>query len=350
MKQLVTVLIPAYKPSVDLLSLVRNLITLGFAHIVVVDDGSGPDYTGIFASLASDTTVLWHEQNRGKGRALKTGLGYIYKHLPGSGGVITCDADGQHKPSDIQKVAEAFLAHPDALVLGSRAFDKDVPLRSALGNTVTRSVYYLASGVRLRDTQTGLRAFPRSMIPGLLELEGERYEFEINMLLHAARDRMPIREVDIETVYLDGNHASHFRTIRDSAIVYKQIFKFSLSSFGCFLIDCAVLFLLKWILHGVDSGLALLVSVVGARAISSYVNYVLNRNVVFRKNGKNAVLKYYALVLCILGMNYALLYVLNILAGFPLFWAKIVTEFVLFLVSYNVQKRLIFTIEPLAVE
>ena len=345
----IAVLIPAYKPSDELRKVCASMLEAGFLRVIVVDDGGGAEFAPTFDSLPEAVTVLHHEVNKGKGRALKTGLEYIRDALPDCKGVVTCDADGQHLPHDIVETAKELCRHEEStLVLGSRMFDKNVPLRSQFGNTMTRLVFRLASRVKVRDTQTGLRAFGTELIPLFLSLEGERYEFEINMLLYTARAHIPIVEVDIETVYLDEqNSSSHFRAIRDSAIIYGKILKYSASSLICFLIDFVLLFVFKAIL-GIDAfaslpnELRLFLAAVAARAISSTVNYLLNRELVFRQKGKHSYLKYAALVVGILLVNYAMLWLLSEVGPLPLFWAKLITEVTLYFVSFNVQKYVIF--------
>ena len=345
----IAVLIPAYKPSDELKKVCASMLEAGFLRVVVVDDGGGEEFKPVFDALPEEIIVLHHPVNKGKGRALKTGMEYIRNELPACKGIVTCDADGQHLPQDIVNTAkELCLQDGDALILGSRLFDKDVPLRSQFGNTMTRLVFRLASRVKVRDTQTGLRAFGIDMVPLFLSLEGERYEFEINMLLYTARAHIPIIEVDIETVYLDEeNSSSHFRAIRDSAIIYGKILKYSASSLTCFLIDFVLLFVFKAILGlgaftSLPEELRLFIAAAAARAISSTVNYLLNRELVFRQKGKHSYLKYALLVLCILGANYAMLWLLYEVGPLPLFWAKLITELVLYFVSFNVQKKLIF--------
>ena len=348
-KESTAILIPAYKPGNELLEVCEHLEADGYPNIVVVDDGGGSEYRHIFESLPRDVTVLVHEVNRGKGRALKTGMEHIYNNMKQCTGIVTCDADGQHRPCDIDAVAKRLSEeNSDALVLGSRKFDKDVPLRSQIGNTVTRWIYSLASHVKVRDTQTGLRAFSSSLVPFYMSLEGERYEFEINMLLYTAKRHSPIIEVDIETVYLDAdNSSSHFRVFRDSAIIYGKILKYSAASIICFLIDFVALFVFKWILgfsafSAIESAVRLLIAVIAARIISSAVNYILNRRLVFGNGDKTSVVKYYILAVCILGANYGLLWLLTECLTFPLFWAKLIVEVLLYFVSFNVQKYLIF--------
>src|SRR4051794_38578704 len=156
------VVIPAYRPSSGLVDLVRNLRRQSQRAIVIVDDGSGPDYPETFARASAfpNVTLLRHAVNLGKGAALKTAFNHILCSMPDVIGVVTADADGQHHPDDIERIAGALLARPDALVLGARAFDGDVPLRSKIGNLATRGLMHALLGQKLRDTQTGLRGIP----------------------------------------------------------------------------------------------------------------------------------------------------------------------------------------------
>ena len=115
------------------------------------------------------------------------------------------DADGQHRMADAMKICSAARNRPDALVLGGRRFTGGVPLRSRFGNAVTRFVYRMSTGLNVCDTQTGLRSFHIQLLPRMLEIPGERYEYEMNVLLELAKARTPIIEEEIETIYLDNN-------------------------------------------------------------------------------------------------------------------------------------------------
>jgi glycosyltransferase involved in cell wall biosynthesis len=222
-----TALVPAFDPTVRLVDLVRELRASEFAAIVVVNDGSAPACDAIFAQVASmqSTTVLAHGVNRGKGAALKTGLSHIYRTFGDHLGAVTLDADGQHLIADVLRVVGAMRAHPDSLVLGSRGFERDVPLRSRFGNGLTRFLFRRLVGTGLTDTQTGLRGIPRSFIPALLRLRGDGYEFELEMLLAAVGSGRRIVEQPIATVYLDRNSASHFAPIRDSLRIYRVLLR-----------------------------------------------------------------------------------------------------------------------------
>ena len=189
-------LIPAYKPSVYLLELLENLSHLGF-KIVVVNDGSGLDYEKLFFDCSRYAEVLHHKKNQGKGSALKTGLRYIYKTYRADCIVVTVDADGQHLASDALSVAKVAEGSPHSLVLGSRKLGKNAPLRSRFGNGITRFVFRCSTGRKVYDTQTGLRAFDGHMIPNMIIIEGERYEYEMNVLLRLAKEKVPIIEQEL---------------------------------------------------------------------------------------------------------------------------------------------------------
>ena len=175
------ILIPAYKPVYDQMIPFVNELKESFDKIVCVDDGGGEEYKNVFDECERlGCYVQYHEVNRGKGAALRTGFTFIKNELATARGVITADCDGQHTVPDIKKVTEALSGHPDDMIIGGRRFDKNVPFRSKAGNTFTRLIYKLATGISIYDTQTGLRGFPMSLLPELIKLEGDRYEYEMN--------------------------------------------------------------------------------------------------------------------------------------------------------------------------
>jgi dolichol-phosphate mannosyltransferase len=220
----VSILIPAYRPDSKLIELVEQLRSEGFRDLVVIDDGGGSEFSALFESLRDKATVLVHPHNRGKGAALKTGMAYLMEARPDEVGTITVDADGQHRLPDIRRVAQELLDHPQALILGVRSFTKaGVPLRSRLGNLVTRFVFWALVGKFVRDTQTGLRGIPQQVMPQLVRLRPDRYEYELEMLL--ACRRRSFRQVTIETVYLDENRSSHFNPVADSLKIYATLFR-----------------------------------------------------------------------------------------------------------------------------
>lgn len=217
-------LIPAYQPDERLIEITKKLVANSF-HVVIVDDGSGDEYADIFFEMLSYADIFIHEHNRGKGAALKTGLEAIAAKEDEDYVVVTLDADGQHAIEDVVKVTEAAEDNPDALVLGARGFDTNVPMKSRLGNDITRCVFNFVTGVKVQDTQTGLRAFSDKYVAKMRQIEGERYEYEINVLLECAKQNTRICEVPIRTIYLDENKSSHFHAVKDSFLIYAEILK-----------------------------------------------------------------------------------------------------------------------------
>lgn len=341
-----TLLIPAYEPDERLLALIDNIQAITNTPIIIIDDGSGPSYYHLFQTLkASGCTLLTHTTNRGKGCALKTGFQYM-KEQGITGEIICADSDGQHLPADILKIASEISQHDNKIILGSRRFTGIVPIRSRFGNSATRSLFALLTGTSIHDTQTGLRGFSSTMLDWLCNVPGERFEYEMNMLLDAGAAGYSLYEVPIDTVYLDHNKSTHFRPIVDSAKVYIPLLKFSASSLLSGIIDFGMLLLIQ---HASSN---LLLSVVGARIFSSLFNYTINRKFVFHKktssseespaNIHRSMPKYFALVMIILLLNYTFMYLFHETIGMQLIFAKVLTETSLFLFSYWSQKKFVY--------
>ena len=330
-------LIPAYEPDMKMVSLADTLHCQGY-EVVIVNDGSESSYDGVFElAKRKDTTVISYQKNRGKGNALKTGLSYICMNYKEPYVVVTVDADGQHRPEDIDRVVSESMSEPDSLIIGGRRFEGRVPLRSRIGNTITRFVYRASSGTDVFDTQTGLRAFTDRLINVMIDIPGERYEYEMNVLMHFAGEELSIKEIPIETVYLDENSSSHFDTIRDSIRIYKEILKFSGVSFASFLVDYG-LYSVFMSVTGV-----LTFSNIFARILSAVFNYTMNKKLVFKSNVsiKKSLTQYIALAVFILACNTAILGGLAY-AGLNVFVGKIITEIIMFFVSYTIQHKFVF--------
>lgn len=333
----IIVLIPAYEPSLSFVDLLKELKKQDL-KVIVVDDGSGKDYQDIFKSASKYAHVISYDENQGKGRALKTGLDYIYKKYKKDYVVVTMDCDGQHSIKDALNISEYALKNKDTLVLGKRIRNEKTPLRSKVGNAMTRFFYRVTTSLDVYDTQTGLRAFSTSLIPFMLDIEGERFEYEMNVLLKCAISKMKIKELEIETIYIDNNSHSHFKTIRDSILVYKQIIKFLASSIISFIIDYLSYTLLLLVTN------KLLVSNIIARIISATVNFNINKKLVFKNNKKekNQIIEYLLLATTILIFNTILLTIFVNKLLINKYIAKILVELILLLLSWIVQKKIIF--------
>lgn len=352
------VLIPAYNPDDRLLTLVGALRSR-FSRIVLVDDGSTVGREVFAAAEPLVERVLRHDRNRGKGAALKTGFAYLLAGTAGGTGpaVITADADGQHRVDDILRVGEALAAGrktgKEALVLGVRAFVGKVPLRSRFGNAWTRWLFFFMTGLPVRDTQTGLRGIPPSLLVRVAAIPGERYEYEMAMLADArCHPHRPV-QVPIATVYEPGNGSSHFQPLLDSLRIYRSLAQFCLSSVMSFLLDNGLFTLTVFLTReGLSRKDGILWATLLARLVSSHFNYFYNRLVVFRREGNagsgrrhRSYPLYFALVAVIAAASFSLTWGLSAATGaqgLAITLVKISVDTLLFVLSYWIQKRYVF--------
>lgn len=345
-----SIILPSYKPDQKLLAVLNGLSEKGFSDIIVVNDGSGSDYDALFekAKAFPNVTVLTHPENCGKGRALKTAFSYCMENRPSCTGVITVDGDNQHHPDDVSACCLKLSENPGQIVLGARNFSsEEVPFRSRLGNVLTRSVFRFACGIKITDTQTGLRAIPTQYLPLMLETAGERYEYETNMLLEMKAHEIPFTEVTIRTIYLDENDSSHFNPLKDSIKIYRTIFAFVASSFISSLLDLVLFFLFISLLtyFAPENPWNVFAATAVARVCSSLCNYLLNSQKVFGSQNKTSPIRYY--LLCVL--QFAASAGLVSLAAFLLHAGSIgktvikaVIDILLFLISYQIQRDWVF--------
>lgn len=348
-----TVIVPSLNPDEKMVNTVKGIIADGFDDVIVVNDGSAPEYLAPFEEVGRlpEVTVLTHDVNYGKGRAMKTAFQYVLENRKDILGVITIDADGQHLPKDMRACVEAMEANPDKVILGVRDFSQpQVPFKSRAGNNITKTVFRLACGIRISDTQTGLRAIPYRHLPVMIQIEGDRYEYETNQLLVMKQKGIAFDEVVIDTVYIDDNASSHFHPFRDSFRIYMTIFKFIGSSIASFLLDILLFTLINLLIgDSMNTGVRLAIATVGARVCSAFFNYYVNRKVVFQSDAKiqKSLPRYAILAVCQLAVSYLLVnivaeQILDLGASFLETVIKMIVDFVLFLISYQFQQRWVF--------
>ena len=354
----ISVVLPSLDPDEKLIAVVDGLLEYGFSDIILVNDGSKAENLHYFTDLAAqhpEIHLLHHEVNKGKGAALKNAFRWFLENRPDGFGVVTVDGDNQHHPADTRACCEHMLATGNC-VLGCRDFNQDdVPPRSRFGNKTTSLVFKIFVGMTISDTQTGLRALPRKALESLVNVYGDRFEYETNMLLAFKTYGISFDEVKIRTVYIEENKSSHFRTFTDSWRIYKLIlahfFRYTVSSVISAVVDTVSYSLLTGILGTILKGFALTAAAgVSARVISSLLNFFMNQKLVFKTNvdTKKAMLKYYALaipqmaaqVLLTQGV-YALLNISDTATGLRTLWYAIVMT-VLYFLSYVIQQRWVF--------
>lgn len=348
------VVIPAYKPDDRLPPYVQALIDANVGKIVIVDDGSGASYRELFDRIPKHESVhiISYEPNCGKGVALKRGMAYVQDECPDQAYVVTADSDGQHTVVDVLRMAEAMAENSEGMLLGSRDFSQpDVPFKSRNGNRITSTVFKLLYGVWVSDTQTGLRGFARELLPAMIAVKGDRYEYEMNMLIECAHKHIAIRALPIETVYENNNEGSHFRAVRDSARIYSVIlagfFRFISASLMSFVLDFVLFLLINLALRtfaGMDEGARIAAAAVLARILSGIFNYSVNRKFVFRDeaSAKKSGPRYLVVFLLIMVLSAALTSGLHVLFGWNENIIKIPVDILLFFLSYSLQQRWVF--------
>jgi putative flippase GtrA len=335
------VLIPAYRPTSALVELVNALRASTDAPILVIDDGSGPAFADVFAEclLVPGVEVGRNAVNLGKGAAVKHGLNRGLLAVPRVESFVTADADGQHRPQDVLAVAAAHDAR--SIVLGTRAFDAAVPLKSRIGNVVSRHLYRLIAGIALSDTQTGLRSIPRRLAEKSLPIRSNRYEFETEQLIVAQREGFDFKEVRIDTVYVDDNRGTHFHPILDSFRIYFVLLRYAAASLSTAAVDLAVFLMLT------AAGTGLLTANLGARAIALVVQFYLLRSFVFRTDG--GLVRFIAFVLYVAVMGFvsaAVQMQLSAHTGIGAVAAKILVESVLFMLNFVFLREFLFVRRP----
>jgi len=349
----ISIIIPSLDPSDTLVDVVKGLIETGFSDIIVIDDGSRPEYTEPFAEVEKlpECVVVRHPRNMGKGEALKTAFDFCLKNRPALAGVITVDADGQHKCEDAVKCALALKQNSDSVIMGVRDFkQRDVPARNSLGNRVTALAFRVLFGIRLRDTQTGLRGISAQHFTMMTEVRGSRFEYETNMLLEIEQRHIPFLEVEIETVYEEGsNERSHYRPFVDSIIIFSRIFKYSISSIMSFVVDIGLFWLAMRYLAAFLVPWSIPACTVIARIFSSFFNFNFNRRLVFRRRkAYGSHLKRYS-VLSVLQATVSACFVWLLAwllteagtAGIVTL-LKVAVDTMLFFLSYHIQQKWVF--------
>lgn len=220
------VIIPALNPLPTLINYTKALLELNIYKVIIVNDGSDPKYQYIFQELSmiEHCIVLKHEDNKGKGRALKTGFGYVLKYFPNTNFVLTVGAHGQHTLDDVKLILQNLRVFSNGIILGVRNFrSKDLPLSNAIGHRAASLLFKLLFHRRILDTQTGLRSIPTKELSWLLNVPGDSYDYDINMLVEAINRKTPIYEIPIGRVKIRKNSIIHYDEITNSQKIIQQI-------------------------------------------------------------------------------------------------------------------------------
>lgn len=332
------IIIPAVDPGLSLRELVDAIGATAQRPVILIDDGSTcTEAIALFESLKlrDHVTVITHACNKGKGAAIKSGIEHAQKiDAPF---VVTADADGQHLPDDILRIHD-IAKTTDRFCVGAREFGPDVPFRSRLGNIVTRALFNLASRNPVTDTQSGLRAIPARWYSPFLDINLNRYEFEM-LSLYRVTQQEAVLSVPITTVYEDGNPTSHFRPIIDSSRIYFVLLRYCTVGPTISVAEAIVFFILSRLMDPVG-GFWL------ARSASVAIYFIAMRKVVFRSRD-NIVKQAFLYIALVLANVFATSYVI---AGFserfdaPVY-GYLLSSIVLAGLNFIIQKRFVFVSE-----
>lgn len=350
---LIPIVIPSYEPDEKLLTLLEELRQLN-SPVILVNDGSGHKYDDVFAKartiIGDSGAYIAHEVNRGKGRALKSAFEFVINNYPDALGVVTADSDGQHAVSCIRNMQEALCETPDKMILGVRDFDtENIPWKSRFGNKVSLKVMKYLGGIELKDTQTGLRAIPYGILSELINVKGERFEYETQVLVDSY-GRYEIRQIPIETIYdSKDNHSTHFNPIKDSARIYSifgmRLLRYAFSSLSSSVIDLVIFTLLCGLLRESMPVAYIGVATVIARIISATYNYLINYALVFHSTESKLLAAVKYCILAIIQMLVSAFAVSGLILSLGLHdetLVKIIVDVVLFFISYYIQQSLVF--------
>lgn len=342
----IVIIIPAYKPHEKIMSDFMKELKENFKNIVIVDDGSGEEYQKFFNQFETmGILVLRHHVNMGKGRAIKTAFNYSLNTYPHLLGAVTADCDGQHTVSDIKKCIEKLKEDPKKLVIGTRNFDeKNVPFKSRYGNKITRNMFAAFVGIKITDTQSGLRAFGTENMKIFLTTSGERYEYETNMLIECKEKSIEIAEVPIDTIYINNNELSHFNPLRDSILIYKLFLKYILASLSSFFVDIVLFTILMHLLPDISFGIitTIVLATIIARIFSSAYNFTINAKVVFKNKGKSSVIKYFTLVVIQMFISAFLVSEIFKVTNLNSTTLKIGVDILIFIANFVIQREWVF--------
>ena len=342
----IVIIIPSYKPDKEIMLEFIQKVKENFKNIIVVDDGSGEEYNEFYSQLQTkDIVVLKHHVNFGKGRGIKTAFNCVLNNYPNIIGAVTADCDGQHYVEDIIKCANKLKENPDKLVIGYRNFDENqVPFRSRFGNKITRWIFSTFVGIKITDTQSGLRAFGKNTMKKFLATVGERYEYETNMLIDCKEKDIEIAEVPISTVYIRNNSLSHFSPLKDSIRIYKLFAKYIIASLSSFIVDIILYALFIKLLpendfYGISQ---IFIATIIARIMSSLYNFGINSKMVFKNQNRSSLIKYFMLVVIQMFISAMAVSALFKLLRINSTLIKIVVDTIIFVINFVIQREWVF--------
>lgn len=336
------VIIPLYFENRNTINLCSRLYELGAENIVIVNDGC-PCTDSYFNELVSiGCHIVNLTTNNGKGVSIKAGIKYAHDNLYNIKGYITVDADGQHSAEDVMKIGRAMEIRPECLILGKRNLKKsNAPLISKLGNKLSSIYFKVITGIKCKDTQTGLRGIPASLYELAVSTAGDRFEYEMNFLTKCADKKVPFYNVGI-TVEYPAENKSNYRIVKDTYLIYKTPLKFATASIGCTVVDLTLFTLFKYLLP-TGNILDITIATVLARIVSGGINFLINRKVIFKNDGKarRQALRFFILFFIIMCASTVIVSLLSFIP-LPSTIIKAFVDLFLWTINYTMQRKWVF--------
>lgn len=336
------VIVTLYRENRTAIKLCNELYELGADNIVVVNDGCKLSHGFLTELTSMGCHIVNLQPNIGKGASIREGIRYAHDKLYNIKGYVTIDSDGQHNAEDAMKIMRAMELRPECLILGKRDLKKSkAPFITKLGNKISSVYFKVITGVRCKDTQTGLRGIPSSLYELAMDTKGNRFDFEMNFLTRCADRKVPFYNLNIIANY-DDNENSNFRLVRDTYLIYKTPLKFATASVGCTIIDLALFTVFTYLLPSTlmwNVALATLLS----RIISGLINFLINRKMIFKNdaNARRQLVRYIVLFCCIMCASTVIVSLLSHIP-IPVTLTKAVIDMLLWTVNYTVQRKWVF--------
>lgn len=356
-----TIIIPSYNPDVKLSMLVDELIMSGFSDIIIVDDGSDFGIKNVesafdYVKKKAECTVLHHPTNLGKGMALKTGFKFCVHNRAKDTLIVTTDDDGHYSVSSMKACVELYeekFMDESPVLIASRDFKAGTysTKRRVFNKIAGMAMTYLC-GVDVSDVQTGLRLIPAKYLRKLLDIEGERFDYEVNMLVELKYNNIKTVEniipMERETIlkYADYN------PIWDICRLIAVMLKYAVSSLAATALDVVVFYLIILMMDDtlldIDKSAGMLLATFVARVISSTFNCIVNKRTVFKSDEpmKRVIVKFYIFSLFRAAISYGMVlgasYVLGSYADTATVIVKLIVDLILFFAGYGIQKKFIF--------
>ncbi len=333
----IAVVIPSLEPDSNFIDYIKNIKEAGADYMVIVDDGNKPIYKDLFKEVQDlDCIVLKHGVNCGKGRSYKTAFNYILCEMDDVDTIVTADGDGTYLPDDIINVARN--SKEGTITIGCRDFnDEKISGNTRRSNAVTSFLLKTLSDISMSDTQSSLRAFNRDLLPYMITVIGERYDYDFNVIFE--KKEIALAEVPIATTRRVSDRKSHFHPFKDTLSVTLTFLAFIVVSLSSTILD---LILYSFFINMFIESFPILyisISTFLARVVSDFYNYYFDKTLVFKSKETSSLGRYAILCVCkTVGSALGVTLLVMLLKDGEI-WIKLFVDTVIFFIAYKFEKN-----------